>query len=153
MSFMLIGVYVNNAILNQEKKCQMAKQADEIILSPKHGVNPTILHCVCCDKDYGLGLLGKLKNDEKAPKNSYYGLCDDCQKVVDDGGVLLIEITNSSMKSENPYRTGRIMGCSKAFKERNNLKASIMYMPASLFSELFDEHLKQQKEKENEQLS
>jgi predicted hydrocarbon binding protein len=131
----------------------MTKQNDEIILSPKHGVNPTILHCVCCGKDYGLGILGKLKNDEKAPKDSYYGLCDNCQKVVDDGGVLIIEITDGSAKSENPYRTGRILGCSKAFKERNNIEAPLCYMAASLFSELFDEHLKQQKEKENEQLS
>lgn len=43
----------------------MAK--DSIKLSPKHGVNPSILHCICCGKDYGIAMLGKLKGDKEAP--------------------------------------------------------------------------------------
>lgn len=53
----------------------MAK--DSIKLSPKHGVNPSILHCICCGKDYGIAMLGKLKGDKEAPKDLYQGLCKD----------------------------------------------------------------------------
>ena len=51
-----------------------------IILSKKHGVNASILYCPVCGKDYGIALLGKLKNDAEAPKRVYGDLCEDCAK-------------------------------------------------------------------------
>ena len=71
---------------------------DSITLSPKHGVNPSVTRCVCCGKDYGVALLGKLKDDAEAPREIYQGLCDDCQGVVDQDGVIIIEV-----KERNGY--------------------------------------------------
>ena len=44
----------------------MAK--DDIILSKKHGVNPSMMICPICDETTGIALLGKLKGDAEAPR-------------------------------------------------------------------------------------
>ena len=112
----------------------MAK--DSIKLSPKYGVNPSVLRCICCGKDYGIAMLGKLKEDREAPREVFQGLCNDCQGVVDQGGAMIIEVGDGET-GNNPCRTGRLVGVSKDFKERNKLESSIMYMPKSLFSKVF----------------
>ena len=109
---------------------------NSIRLSPKHGINPSILHCICCGKDYGVAMLGKLKNDVEAPRDIYQGLCNDCEGVVKQGGAMIIEVGDGET-GNNPSRTGRIVGVSKDFKERNKLESSIMYMPKSLFQQVF----------------
>lgn len=114
---------------------------DSIILSPKHGVNPSILHCQCCGKEYGIGLAGKLKGDAEAPKDVMYGFCDDCQKVIDQGGVMIVEVADGEGEKnpKNPYRTGRIVGCSKQYKERNKITTPMIYMEQSMFQAIFGE--------------
>ena len=109
---------------------------NSIRLSPKHGANPSILHCVCCGKDYGIAMLGKLKNDEEAPRDIQQGLCNDCKGVIDKGGVMFIEVRDGET-GDNPYRTGRIIGVSKEFKERNEIQHPVNYMEHSLFEQLF----------------
>lgn len=111
---------------------------DSIVLSPKHGVNPSVLHCICCGKDYGIALLGKIKGDKEAPRDIYQGLCNDCKGVIDKGGAMIIEVVDGE-KGNNPCRTGRLVGVSKGFKERNHLANPIMYMEKSLFSKVFGE--------------
>lgn len=112
---------------------------DSITLSPKHGVNPSILHCECCGKEYGIGLAGRLKGDVEAPKDVLYGFCDDCQKVIDQGGVMIVEVADGEGEKnpKNPYRTGRIVGCSKQYKERNNITTPMICMEQSLFQSIF----------------
>ena len=114
-----------------------------ITLSPKHGVNPSITHCECCGKEIGIALFGRLKNDAEAPKNVAMGLCDDCQKVIDQQGLLIIEVRNGET-GNNPYRTGRIVGISKEAKERmfKDIKSSVCYMEESMFDPIFGEHCK-----------
>ena len=110
-----------------------------IILSQKHGVNPSVTRCICCGKEYGVALLGKLKGDEESPREIYQGLWNECQAVVDQGGVLIIEVRDGEQGKSNPFRTGRVIGCSKAFKERNGIESSINYMEQILFSNIFSE--------------
>lgn len=114
----------------------MTDKEDIILLSPKHGINPSICHCIACGKEYGLALLGKLKNDGEAPKDIYNGFCEDCQEVIDKGGILIVEVKDGE-KVDNPYRTGRIVGLSRQYKERNHLKGPMAYMEESLFSKCF----------------
>nr|DAW35357.1 MAG TPA: SIR2 family protein [Caudoviricetes sp.] len=115
----------------------MKNKKGSILLSEKHGVNPSVLHCICCGKDYGVALLGKLKNDEEAPRDIYEGLCDDCKGVIDSGGVMIIEVRDGESGSKNPYRTGRIVGMSKDFKERNHIENPMVYMEESSFNGVF----------------
>ena len=119
----------------------MSRGKESITLSPKHGVNPSILHCECCGKEYGIGLAGKLKGDAEAPKDVMYGFCDDCQKVIDQGGVMIVEVADGEGKKnpKNPYRTGRIVGCSKQYKERNKITTPMIYMEQSMFQAIFGE--------------
>lgn len=118
-----------------------------IALSEKHGVNPSITHCECCGKETGIALFGRLKGDQKAPRDVYAGLCEDCEKVIKQGGVLVIEVRDGE-KGPDPYRTGRIVGCTKDFKERFEIESNIVYMEENLFSQLFSEHLKEKQDGE-----
>lgn len=118
-----------------------------ILLSEKHGVNPSITLCECCGKEIGIALFGKLKGDVEAPRYVHQGLCDDCQGVINQGGVMIIEVRDGET-GRNPYRTGRVVGCTKEFKERNNIEHPIVYMEKTLFSSIFDESLKNQNENE-----
>ena len=121
---------------------------DSILLSPKHGVNPSITHCEICGKEIGIALLGKLKDDAEAPKDVAIGLCDDCQKVMDAEGVIVIEVRDGET-GNNPYRTGRLVGMSKDWKERVNIEHPVCYMEQSMFSELFDNILNSEKNEGN----
>lgn len=112
------------------------KKKDSITLSPKHGVNPSVLHCICCGKDYGVALLGKMEGDKEAPRDITQGLCDQCQGVIDKGGCMFIEVRDGET-GDNPYRTGRIIGVSKDFKERNGIKDPISYMEHKIFQKFF----------------
>lgn len=116
----------------------MARKKDTIALSPKYGVNPSITHCECCGKEIGIALMGKLKGDVEAPKEIAMGLCEDCQKVVDANGLLVIEVKDGET-GPNPYRTGRMVGITKEAKEKllKDPNGNICFMEESLFSKLF----------------
>lgn len=78
----------------------MSKNKDKgIPLSPKHGVNPTLLKCFWCGGDAGIALLGKLKGDAEAPHETCLGLepCDAC-KARFRQGVQLIEVTDDGSR-------------------------------------------------------
>lgn len=92
-------------------------------LSKKFGVNPSVLRCECCGKEYGVGLFGTAIKDRKtgktvkAPLYMHHGFCEDCQKVIDQDGLLVIEVRDGET-GDNPYRTGHITGITKEAKER-----------------------------------
>ena len=114
-----------------------------ITLSAKHGVNPSITHCECCGKEIGIAMFGKLKGDVEAPRDVYMGLCDDCQKVIDQDGLMIIEVRDGET-GKNPYRTGRIVGITKEAKEKmfKNVGSSVCYMKESMFGPMFGDYCK-----------
>lgn len=116
----------------------MAKKS--IILSKKHGANPTILHCEICGKEYGVGLLGKLKGDKQAPMHSVHGVCTDCQTVINNKGIIFIEVKDGS-GGDTPEKTGRIMGLTKEWKEANHFDMSVAYMEHKIFDQWFGPYL------------
>lgn len=68
---------------------------DSIRLSKKHGVNPSLLRCFVCGKEFGIAMLGELPNDEEAPKAIIDGeMCDNCKKKIKDGYVAMVEASN-----------------------------------------------------------
>ena len=117
----------------------MSKKKDSILLSPKHGVNPSITHCEICGKTIGVAMLGKLKDDVEAPRDIALGICDDCQKVIDQDGLIAIEVKNGEYGKKNPYRTGRLVGITKEAKDRifKNYEGNVAYIEEEIFSHVF----------------
>ena len=109
-----------------------------IILSSKHGVNPSTVKCFICGKHHSIALFGRLKGDVQAPMEIEDGsICDDCQKVIDDGGVFIIEVEK---QKENPYRTGRLIVIKKeAVNIPNN---GILFCSKEDFEQMFGEQFK-----------
>lgn len=118
----------------------MSREKGSITLSPKYGVNSSIAHCECCGKEIGIAMLGRLKGDVEAPKDIAMGLCDDCQKVIDAEGLMIIEVRDGET-GKNPYRTGRLVGITKDAKERmfKDINSPICYMERSMFNKIFGE--------------
>jgi len=113
---------------------------DEIILSPKHGLNPSLLKCFACGKDAGIACLGKIKNDEKAPMEMTDPniFCDNCQNVINQDGLLVISVRDGET-GNNPYRTGKVIGITKEAKERifKDITVNVCYMEDSTFDKIF----------------
>lgn len=73
-------------------------QKNNIPISEKHGLNPTIGVCFWCGEHTGeIALLGKLPNDAEAPKEMIlnYEPCEKCAKSFNEG-VLIIEVTKDT---------------------------------------------------------
>jgi hypothetical protein len=87
---------------------------NHIILSEKHGVNPTMGVCFWCGEHTGeIALLGKLPNDAEAPKETVlnYEPCEKCQNAFNEG-VLIIEVDHTADKpplTDDHYPTGRFV--------------------------------------------
>lgn len=118
-----------------------------IRLSKKHGFNPSLCRCIVCGEEYGVALFGTSYKDPKtgkgnaeAPREIFQGLCERCDDIITSGGTFFIEVTDDSPE-KNPYRTGRIVGLTKEFKEKNNITAPINYMRQSDYSKMFNEAL------------
>lgn len=80
----------------------------KITLSKKHGLNPSLACCFACGKEYGVAILGKLKDDKEAPKYILtQDLCDECKKFIDDGYILCIGY--SEVLKGEPVRTGELV--------------------------------------------
>ena len=89
--------------------------SNNIKLSPKHGLNPTISTCFFCGGDKNeIALLGKIdREDSEAPRKLIldYEPCEECQKKFAEG-VLLIEVTSTPEYigmpiAKDAYPTGR----------------------------------------------
>ena len=82
--------------------------ANSIRISPKHGLNPTIPVCFFCGKEKNeLILMGRLKDDAEAPKNTFfdYEPCEECRKKFEQG-ILLIGVSETSPDGRPPIAKG-----------------------------------------------
>ena len=84
-----------------------------IKVSEKYGVNPSVDTCFICGKETDVVLFGTSYKDKngktaEAPRKVCTGqLCDNCQKVIDEGGIFFIAVKDGE-SGNNPYRTGQI---------------------------------------------
>ena len=82
-------------------------------ISKEVGIIPSMVSCFICGKETNIILFGTSYKDEngktaKAPMKTCTGqLCDDCQKVIDDGGIFFIAVKDGE-SGNNPWRTGQI---------------------------------------------
>lgn len=101
---------------------------DGITLHPEHGLNPSIEVCMICGEEMGIALLGNNIKGQ-APHHICTGeICDNCKKIIDDGGCFIIEVEDGS-DQKNPYRTGRYCAIKKeAAKKILGQEHSVVYM-------------------------
>lgn len=64
---------------------------DSITLHPEHGLNPSIEVCVICGEEMGIALLGNNIKGQAPHHICTGGVCDNCKKIIDDGGCFIIE--------------------------------------------------------------
>ncbi len=82
---------------------------DEIRLSPKHGVNPSMSVCIVCGLEDGTIVLpGLLPGDQEAPRRAVWSAepCDQCKEWMQKG-VIFVSCRDDS-DPKNPYRTGAL---------------------------------------------
>lgn len=109
-----------------------------ITLSKNHGLNPSMIKCFICSKEHSIALFGRLKGDAQAPREIVDGsICPNCQKVIDDGNVFIIEVEK---QEANPYRTGRLVAIKK--EAINVLNVGILFCPKEDFEQMFGKQFK-----------
>lgn len=78
-----------------------------IRLSRKHGVNPSLLQCFGCLKEYGVALVGALPGDQEAPRIMRTGeMCDVCLGYMKKGVILISVDESKTTDQKNPHRSG-----------------------------------------------
>ena len=116
----------------------------KIRLSPKYGVNPSLLICPICGEETGeLALFGRINDktrhaDIEAPKHmASDNPCKKCQKLLDDGYKALLECADGSQQKGIPERTGRYAMLKGGPLE--NYPDKICYCKHSLFEKLISQ--------------
>lgn len=112
-------------------------------ISKEHGVNPSVEICTICGKGMGVVLFGTSYKDangkiSEAPHEVCTGnICEDCKRVIDNGGIFFIEVRDGE-SGNNPYRTGRVVAVKedvvkKILKDYNKIN----YVEQSVWKLLF----------------
>lgn len=82
-------------------------------ISKEHGINPSMNTCFICGKGISVVLFGTAYKDEngktaEAPKRvCTVQLCNDCQKIIDEGAIFFIAVKDGE-SGKTPWRTGQI---------------------------------------------
>ena len=114
--------------------------------SEKYGINASIDTCFICSKESNVVLFGTSYKDEngktaEAPRKVCTGqLCDDCQKVIDDGGIFFIAVKDGE-SGNNPYRTGQIGALKEEAVQRmfpDFPYKKINYIEESTYKQIFE---------------
>lgn len=132
-----------------------------IKLSKKYGLNPSVLQCPICGKEFALALFGdnyKNKEGKKAEAPHKVAItgntCEDCTSIINQGGAFFIEVKDEDAKKqvENPYRTGRIIAIKKeAAEELFGQSNPVTYIGETVFEHVFGEALRQEEQPSQQQ--
>jgi hypothetical protein len=75
----------------------------QIPLSPKHGVNPSLLVCPVCGKDSGVALCGRLPQDAEAPHRMLdQSPCPTCEGLLSTNILFHIIADSTPERTPNP---------------------------------------------------
>lgn len=125
-----------------------------IPLSPKHGVNPSMITCVFCGEPKGVALCGRLKGDAEAPKYMIadYEPCETCKSNWSKGVALIRTATKPPQKGMPPiqkdekgyvYPTGGYMVATqeavKRIFEIDVEKGSCVFLDEKLFDQMAEQ--------------
>lgn len=79
-----------------------------VVLSPQHGVNPSLGLCFFCQQPKEVLLFGRLKHDEQAPREVVTNMepCDECAGLMRRGVILISVDPALTEDKNNPWRSG-----------------------------------------------
>lgn len=84
-----------------------------ITISPKHGVNPSMVCCPVCGEPVSIALMGKIKDDKEAPRKIIgTELCEKCIDSCGDDKIFILGVNKD---------TGAIMGYVKVHRTSLNV--------------------------------
>ena len=118
----------------------------DITLSKEHGINPSVDTCFICGKETNIVLFGASYKDEngktaEAPRKICTGqLCDNCQKVIDEGGIFFIAVKDGEC-GNNHCRTGQIGALKEEAVQRmfpDFPYKKINYIEESAYKQIFE---------------
>lgn len=80
----------------------------DLIISNKHGINPSLEVCYVCGKDVGVILFGALKGDVEAPRRACLNKepCAECKNWMGQGVICISVDPVKSTDKEDPWRSG-----------------------------------------------
>lgn len=149
---------------------------DSIKLSPKHGLNPSLVKCFWCGEDMGIALCGRLKGDIEAPRAMITGYepCDKCREYFSQG-ILVAGYSRKALidnlpsvghtdKGEPLYLDGSHIvmteqGISHFLSNQDEIDVNeviekrILFAPSELVCKIVQDVSKLQEEEQNEQSS
>lgn len=69
-----------------------------MVISKKHGLNPSMDICFFCGEAKGIALFGKMKGDAEAPRNVLlnYEPCDKCKEQMSKGTTIIEVVTEDN---------------------------------------------------------
>lgn len=104
---------------------------DEILLSKKYGVNPSLTVCFYCGEATGIALMGKLKGDVEAPRQCCMSVepCDKCKEKYKDYCLVVEKDNNESSP------TGRWFAIKKEAVVEAYRNYPVVFMEPPLFNE------------------
>lgn len=117
-----------------------------IKVSEKYGVNPSVDTCFICGKETNVVLFGASYKDKngktaEAPRRVCTGqLCDNCQKVINEGGIFFIAVKDGE-SGNNPWRTGQITAIKEEAVQRiftDFPYKKINYIEESAYKQIFE---------------
>ena len=93
----------------------------DVILSKKHGLNPSMVICPICGKEESVAILGYIKDDKEAPRYIQGDICDECKAKVADNKCFVIAGEDQHLKryiivSKDVF-TQKVEGCAVLMKE------------------------------------
>lgn len=103
-----------------------------IILSEKHGVNPSITVCPICGKKESVAILGYIKGDKEAPRYIHGDICDECKARVADNKCFVISVGEDK-------RLKRYIIVSKDIFTQKVEECAVLMKEAD-FNAVFDKH-------------
>lgn len=79
-----------------------------IRISPRHGLNPSLMQCFYCGEDFGVAVPGLLPGDKPAPHRGVWNMepCPKCAEFMNMGVILIGVDKDRSSDPKNPYRDG-----------------------------------------------
>lgn len=104
----------------------------DIILSKKHGLNPSMVICPICGKEESVAILGYIKGDKEAPRYIQGNICDECKARVADNKCFVISVSEDqrlkryTIVSKDIF-TQKVESCAVLMKEAD-------------FNAIFDKH-------------